>query len=74
MRNLTLWQALAYATELGIALAAAVVVGLLVGSWVDERMGNEMPIFAIIGSLLGLASGVYSTIRIAQIVTRPRKE
>lgn len=72
MRNLTLWQAVAYATELGIAFATAVVVGLLVGSWADGRLGNEVPILTVVGSLVGLASGVYSTVRIAQLLTRPK--
>jgi F0F1-type ATP synthase assembly protein I len=72
MRNLTMWQAVAYGTELAVAFAAAVVVGLLIGHWADERLGNGVPILTIVGSLIGFAAGVFSTVRIAQFVTRPK--
>jgi F0F1-type ATP synthase assembly protein I len=71
MRNLTMWQAVAYGTELALAFATAVVVGLLIGHWADERLGS-LPILTIVGSLAGFASGVFSTVRIAQFVTRPK--
>lgn len=74
MRNLTLWQAVAYATELGFAFAAAVLVGLFIGHFADDRLGNDVPVLTMLGSLVGLAAGVYSTAQIAQFLIRPRKE
>jgi F0F1-type ATP synthase assembly protein I len=73
MRNLTIWQAVAVATELGIAFALAVLLGLFLGNLADERLGNSVPIFTILGSLLGLATGVYSSAQLVQVALR-RKE
>ncbi|MEA2639535.1 MAG: putative F0F1-ATPase subunit Ca2+/Mg2+ transporter [Chloroflexota bacterium] len=74
VRNLTIWQAVAYATELGIAFATSVLLGVFVGHVVDDRVSNEAPIFTLLGALLGLAAGVYSTIQLVQVLTRPEKE
>jgi F0F1-type ATP synthase assembly protein I len=53
---------------LGIAFALAVLMGLFLGHVADDRLGNSVPIFAILGSLLGLAAGVYSSARLVQNV------
>lgn len=74
VRNLSVWQAVAIATELGLALAIGVVLGLLLGRFLDERLGLQVPVFMLLGALLGLASGVFSFARMVQFVTRPRKE
>jgi F0F1-type ATP synthase assembly protein I len=76
MRNLTLWQAVAYATELGLALATTVFLGLFLGHVADDWMRNDAPIFTIVGTLLGFAAGVFSTVKLAMVVTgtRPGKE
>jgi F0F1-type ATP synthase assembly protein I len=70
MRNLTIWQAVAFATELGVAFAVAVLMGLLVGHLADDRLGNSVPILTMLGSFLGLAAGVYSSMQIVQYVVR----
>ncbi len=62
-------QALAVASQMGIILGAAVVVGLLLGSWLDSLLGTG-PVFAIIGSLIGLAAGVYSSAQLAMFILR----
>ena len=74
MRNLTVWQAVAFATELGIAFAAAVLIGLLGGYLADERLGHGTPIFTILGSLLGMAAGIYSAAQIVKFLSQPKKE
>ena len=74
MRNLTVWQALAFATELGIAFATAVLLGLFLGHVADDRLGNGVPVLTLLGSLVGLAAGVYSSAQMAQFLSRPRKE
>jgi F0F1-type ATP synthase assembly protein I len=74
MRNLTIWQAVAYATELGLAFATTVFLGLFLGHAADDWLRNEAPILTIVGALLGFAAGVYSTIRLAFVIVRPRKE
>jgi len=74
MANMTVWQAVAFATELGIAFATAVLLGLFLGHFADDRLGNEAPILTILGSMIGLAAGVYSSAQIVQFLSRPRKE
>jgi len=74
VRNLTIWQAVAFATELGIAFATAVLVGLFAGHLVDERLGHEVPVFTMLGAFLGLTAGVVSTAQMVQYLTRRGKE
>ena len=74
VRNLSIWQAVAIATELGVAFAVAVLIGLLVGHVIDSKLGLEFPIFMGLGALVGLASGVYSATQFVRFATRPRKE
>jgi ATP synthase protein I len=44
-------------------LAGATVVGAFGGMWLDDQVHTK-PLFLVIGLLLGLAAGVYSTIRL----------
>jgi F0F1-type ATP synthase assembly protein I len=73
MRSLTIWQAAAIALEAGTAMAVMVIIGLVVGHIIDDRVGGEIPIFAIGGALIGLTAGVVSLARVARYVTTPRK-
>ena len=47
---------------LGVQLAATVVVGVLLGQWVDRKMGTD-GVFTIVGALLGFGGTLYSLIR-----------
>jgi F0F1-type ATP synthase assembly protein I len=49
---------------LGLQLAVGVVLGLLVGSWLDKKFGWT-PNGALIGCLVGLAGGLYLLIKAA---------
>jgi len=53
-------------TEVGIVLALAIVAGIAVGAWVDERL-QTLPIFLLVGLLTGMALGAFAVHR---IVTR----
>ena len=74
MRNLSVWQAVAFATELGAAFATAVIVGVFLGHIVDVQLDNTIPVGTFLGAFLGLAAGVYGMIQIVQWLGRPRKE
>jgi F0F1-type ATP synthase assembly protein I len=52
-------QALAVASQLGFLIAAAVLIGILAGSFLDARLGTS-PLFLIVGAILGTVSGIYS--------------
>jgi F0F1-type ATP synthase assembly protein I len=47
---------------LGIQLAATILVGVLLGQWVDRRAGTD-GVFTIFGALLGFGGTLYSLIR-----------
>lgn len=50
------------ALSLGIEVAVGVGLGLIIGSWLDKRYGWE-PWGMLVGSMLGLAAGLYLLIR-----------
>ena len=72
MRGLTLWQAVAISTQLGIALAVSVFVGLGLG-WLVDSWTHVGVIAWLIGALLGLVAGTYSIVQLAQGLIRPNK-
>lgn len=74
VRNLTIWQAVTYASELGLAFAATVVLGTFLGYLADGWLRTGAPFLTVAGALIGLGAGAYSTVRLAQAFTRPRKE
>lgn len=47
---------------LGFQFAASVAVLTLGGYWLDGRVGS-LPLFTILGALLGFAGGTYSLVR-----------
>jgi ATP synthase protein I len=53
-------------SEIGISLLVTTLIGVLAGRWVDEQLGT-LPIFLIIGFLIGAGSG---TVMIYRLVTR----
>jgi F0F1-type ATP synthase assembly protein I len=53
-------------SEIGISLLVTTLIGVLAGRWVDQQLGT-LPIFVIIGFLIGAGSG---TVMIYRLVTR----
>ncbi|MBI2781840.1 MAG: AtpZ/AtpI family protein [Chloroflexi bacterium] len=51
---------------MGISLLITTLVGVLVGRWVDEQL-DSLPIFLIVGFLIGAGSG---TVMIYRLVSR----
>ena len=65
--DLSAAQALAVASQLGFVLGAAVLLGILGGSFLDSRFGTS-PLFLIVGSILGMAAGIYSAAQIGKFL------
>jgi ATP synthase protein I len=61
--GLTTFQSLAVASQFGITLAVSVVLGVLVGQWLDNRLGTGF-VFTLIGVLLGLVAAATSTVQL----------
>ena len=53
-------------SEIGISLLVTTLIGVLVGRWADQQLGT-LPIFVIIGFLIGAGSG---TVMIYRLVSR----
>jgi F0F1-type ATP synthase assembly protein I len=54
-------------SEIGISLLVTTLVGVLAGHWIDEQLKMTIPVFVIVGFLLGAGSG---TVMIYRLVTR----
>ncbi|MGQ0793210.1 MAG: AtpZ/AtpI family protein [Deltaproteobacteria bacterium] len=48
----------------GTQLAVSILAGLILGSYADEWMEMETPVFALVGLLAGVASGFTFLIRV----------
>ena len=67
--TVTTFQALAVASQFGITLAVAVVLGYFVGQWLDEHL-NTGVFFTLIGVLLGLVGATLNTVRLYRALLR----
>jgi F0F1-type ATP synthase assembly protein I len=54
-------------SEIGISLLVTTLVGVLVGHWVDGQLQLTVPVFVIVGFLIGAGSG---TVMIYRLVSR----
>ena len=57
------------ASQFGITLAVAVVLGYFVGHWLDEHL-NTGVFFTLIGVLLGLVGATLNTVRLYRALLR----
>jgi ATP synthase protein I len=67
--TLTIVQALAVASQFGITLVVAVVLGFFVGQWLDGRLNTGI-VFTLIGVLLGLAGTAVSFVNLYRSTLR----
>ena len=58
------WRALALFTQMGLTMAACVLIGLLFGKWLDARLGSA-PWFLLGMTLLGVVSAFFSAYKMA---------
>jgi len=56
------WQAALRVLELGWFVGIAILLGILGGLWLDDKLGTR-PLFIIIGLILGLAVAVYGAVK-----------
>ena len=58
---------------LGIQLAVTILGGVLLGQWLDRRLGTEA-LFTIMGAFLGFGATMYSLIRsLNRSIGKPRE-
>lgn len=67
--TVTTLQALAVASQFGVALAVSVVLGYFAGHWLDDRLNTGI-ILTLIGVLLGLVGAVLNTVRLYRALLR----
>jgi len=62
MRN---WPFLAEFFQLGWVVAFSLLIPLAAGLWLDKRF-QTMPLFTLVGMLIGILAATVGTVRIAQ--------
>lgn len=60
-----IFRALADFSQIGVTIAASVLVGVLLGQFLDDKFGTE-PWFLLIFSILGVGAGIKSLFNIAK--------
>ena len=68
--SITTVQSLAVASQFGITLAVAVILGFFAGQWLDGRLNIGIPLFTLIGVLLGLVGAATNTVRLYRATLR----
>jgi F0F1-type ATP synthase assembly protein I len=66
------WRAAALASQFGFAVIGALVTGVLIGQFLDRRLGTA-PAFFLLGLCLGLASSVYLIYLIYRVQVQPSR-
>ncbi len=64
------WRAAAVASQFGFAVIGALVAGVLVGQFIDRRLGTA-PAFFLLGLLGGLLTSVYLIYVIYRVQVQP---
>ncbi|WP_456277442.1 AtpZ/AtpI family protein [Bacillus sp. AK128] len=58
-------QAMALYGAILSQLVGSILVGIFLGRWLDQSIGT-FPLFLVIGLLIGLATGIYSMLRLVR--------
>jgi ATP synthase protein I len=59
------WMALNLATNLGVTMAASVLIGYYIGHYLDERvLHDQTPWLTLVFLLLGVAAGFRAVLRL----------
>jgi ATP synthase protein I len=73
MKNRSPYIVFGIYASVGIQLAAAVVAGLLIGDYIDSKLGTS-PWLALIGLVLGATGGMWNLIRVLRWSQRGKGE
>lgn len=65
-----MWRQAARFSAVGLELGVAILIGYLLGAWLDKRLGTQ-PYLMMLCLLLGIAAGFRSLMRAARL-GRPR--
>lgn len=57
------YKAMALMSAISAQLVGSILIGLFLGKWLDAEFGT-LPLFLILGLLLGLATGIYSMLQL----------
>lgn len=57
------FKAMALMSGISAQLVGSILIGIFLGKWLDEKMGT-LPLFLIFGLLIGLATGIFSMLRL----------
>ena len=66
-----IWAQVGFYTSLGFIIPGAVVLASVLGWFVDQKIGTT-PVFAIVMAFVGLAAGIWETVRI--LTQREKRE
>lgn len=61
-KNRSPWRQVGVVLGMGFSFAAAVAIGVLVGYWLDGKLGTK-PLFTLLLAALGLAAGFLELLR-----------
>lgn len=65
-------EALVLISQLGLTIAIPIVLGAVVGHWIDGKLGTGM-LFLLILLCLGIVGGIFSAYRQITLVTKQKK-
>jgi len=60
------YKAMALMSSILAQLVGCILIGIFLGMWIDSKLHWPVPVFLIICLLLGLATGVYGTLKLIQ--------
>lgn len=60
-------------SQLGFTIATPIVVGVLVGHWLDEKFGTNI-LFLLLLTLLGIATGIIGGYRQIEQATKTKRK
>jgi hypothetical protein len=70
--GLRTWEALGVVTQFGVTCAVSVGLGVLVGSWIDSRLGTGI-VFTLLLALGAMIAAVTSTLQLLKVIARRQK-